>query len=233
MTNLVNKILTEGRYDSFSRKITNDVFYVIKLSKLEEDTMEYNLPEEISGEIFYKHESGIRFGVDVFIQRLNDVYYVINGEQEKVDFHVNTFIDNSDNIVVEITIDDDLEPKVYENLYYKISEDIRHEIEHYVQELGRKTKRFKERQQPLIQGTSNYESVYAHHMDPAEIEALVHGFYRRAKLEKKPLDVVMWDDLNSDIKLGHITQGQAEDLFKRWVNYARRRLPKAIYSNKI
>ncbi len=91
---------------------------------------------------------------------------------------------------------------------------------------------FHDREQSDIEFTAEYETTYQHHKDPSEVEALVHGFYRRAKLEKKPLDIIMWNDLNSDISKNLMTQEEAQDLFKTWINYARRRLPHAIYSTK-
>jgi hypothetical protein len=220
MINFSNQILIEGRYDSLTRKISNDIFYVVGKTKGIKGPLEVLLPEEISEDDSYIHESGIEISVVVQIQRMERLYY--GGEYR--DFHVHTFIDEDDFLVTEITIDSDKEPQSYEQLLYKINEDVRHEVEHYTQDIMI--------DKPSRGETSRMETTYLHHKDPSEVEALVHGFYRRAKMEKRPIDVIMWEDLNRDIDLGHITQEEAKDLFEKWVNYSRRRLPKAIYSNQ-
>ena len=114
--------------------------------------------------------------------------------------------------------------KYYEEMFYKINEDVRHEVEHYLQNI------FSDRQQPL-QDTADYETTFAHHMDPSEVEALVHGFYRRAKLEKRPLDEVMLEDIQKDIQDGNLTPDEGDTLLRIWVKYAVRNLPHAKYSN--
>jgi len=214
---LKKPLLTEGRYDSFSRKITTDIMDTIKTHEGEKGLYEYNLPNDDSEDV-YSHESGISFGVYVYLNKVQEIKY----GDKSYDFFINTFIDEDDEIVLEITIDVNSEPKSYEKIFYKISEDIRHEIEHYSQQI------FLDKSKPV--DSSNINSVFKHHLEPSEIEALVHGFYRRAKLEKKPLDVIMLDDLNKEIELGELTKRESEILLNTWVKYAKRRLPNAIYS---
>lgn len=221
MINFSKEILTEGRYDSLTRKISNDIFYIIKQTIENRDSLvEIELPYDLTGDVVYRHPSGIEVPVVLYVQGVDRLSY--GGESK--DYYVNTFIDGSDELVMEVSLDPEKEPQSYENLYYKINEDIRHEIEHFTQDW------FKDRPDRIE--SSNLETTYLHHKEPSEVSALTHGFYRRAKLEKRPLDEIMWEDLNHDIRSGYITQEEAEDLFKTWVNYARRRLPQAIYSNK-
>ena len=68
-------------------------------------------------------------------------------------------------------------------------------------------------------------------MDPSEVEALVHGFYRRAKLEKKPLDVVMLEDIQKDIIDGNLTPEEGDTLLQIWTKYAVNKLPKTQFTN--
>jgi hypothetical protein len=127
--------------------------------------------------------------------------------------------------VVEVIIDDTYGREHYEQMFYKISEDVRHEVEHYLQDI------FPDRQQPDIPNTADYETIFTHHMDPSEVEALVHGFYRRAKLEKRPLDEVMLEDIQKDIQDGNLTPDEGDTLLNTWVSYAIKNLPQAKYSN--
>jgi hypothetical protein len=215
--------LNEGRYDSFVRQITRDIFYHIKETEGELDTTTtFYLPEDD----FYYHESGIEFELVLEVMR---VYESIKNNKKELGFIVNTYIDTENSLVMQIIIDENYGEKVYEELFYKISEDIRHEIEHYVQEIDRKEKefgysekerRYKQREQPLIP-TAKYKTTFDHHKDPSEVEALVHGFSRRAKLEKKPLELIMRQDLDLEIDSGSLTEKEADILFTILKNKAK------------
>lgn len=216
-----SQILLEGRYDSFTKTIVNDLMSEIKGTELTKDSFFFDLPYDKTGEEYYTHESGLKINLELVVNRTNED--IIYGEKN-IPYYIKTYIADDDTLVIEMIIDNSYGQKYYEEIFYKLNEDVRHEIEHYLQNI------FTDRQQPLIPNTAEYESTYSHHMDPSEIEALVQGFYRRSKIEKKPLDVVMMDDLNKDIELGNLTQKESEDLLNKWINYARRRLPHAIYS---
>lgn len=237
MMSNITKIISEGRYDSFTRKIVKDIMLFIKKSENEfDDEIMFDLPHDLDGKSTYIHESGVEFEVSLNIYRTNDT--ISYGDDEKP-YHVNTYIDVDGILVVELILDETYGRTNYQQIFYKINEDIRHEIEHYVQAIDRlekeegkeeKERRFKDRQQPLRPDTSGYESTFEHHMDPAEVEALVHGFYRRAKLEKKPLDVIMMSDLKTEIKMGNLTEEEGFKLFEVFIKYAKRNLPHAVYS---
>lgn len=220
MINFYN-MLVEGRYDTLTRRIVNDIFNFIKESKGNKTPMTLYLPEDVNGKQFYQHESGVEFVLVLELQRIDRLSY----GGEKMDYYINSRIDEEDDLLIDIYIDTDKEPEVYEELIYKLNEDVRHEIEHYIQEL------FSDRPK-ITKSTAKMDDTYQHHKEPTEIPALVHGFYRRATQERKPLDVVMWEDLSKDIESGNLTQEEAKDLLRIWINYSRRRLPKAIYSTK-
>lgn len=212
----MKKRLIEGRYDSLTRRIVLDIFKFIKNGYLGSDLpMEFHLPKHINREESYTHESGLDFEVVLVLDRTNQL--------DEGGYVVNTFISYDDELVVNVFIDYDTGSEIYESLFYKISEDVRHEIEHYTQKL------FNDRQQPK-KDTATYDTTYEHHIDPSEIEALSHGFYYKAKKQKKPFDVVVWGDINSDVEKGNLTMDEAKDIFTRIISYARRRLPKAKYS---
>jgi len=218
------QILLEGRYDSFTRIISNDIFRSIKETEGEtEDVHNIDLPYDVNGEERYGHESGLGIEVDLMIQRTDNT--ILYGNRE-LPYHINTYVAVDDVVVMEVVIDETYGREFYEEMFYKINEDIRHELEHHLQDI------FDDRQQSNIPNTSDYETIFDHHVDPSEVEALVQGFYRRAKLEKKPLDVVMIDDLNKDIMDGNLTQEEFNTLLQTWITYARRRLPHAKFSNQ-
>lgn len=235
------QIIIEGRYDSFVRQVAKDVITHVKKTEGElENIVGIHLPEDINDEPFYEHESGVSFDLIVYVNRVNEPF-IINGKEVK--YSVNSFIDEDDSFVMEILINENYGSTIYEELFYKINEDIRHEIEHYIQLIDKiekidneqkgepeEQRRYRQRQQPEIEDTANYETTFLHHKDPSEVEALVRGFYRRAKLQKKPLDVIMQIELEREISLGDITEEEAKKLFSIWMKYAKRNLPNAKYT---
>jgi hypothetical protein len=220
------QILSEGRYDSFARMISKDIVKSVKETEGDtEHTHQIDLPYDITGEEEYTFnfkEKSLGIEVELFINRTEDVISVGHSE---VPYYINSYVSEDDNLVMEMVIDESYGRSYYEEMFYKISEDVRHEIEHYLQNI------FKDRQQPL-QDTADYNTTFAHHMDPSEVEALVHGFYRRAKLEKRPLDVVMLEDILKDIRDGNLTRGEGHTLLQTWTKYAVNKLPKVQFSNR-
>lgn len=221
-----SQILLEGRYDSFTRQIVNDIMYYIKYSEdYVDESINVDLPEESE---FYEHEIGLKINLELIINRVDGI--IIYGNK-KLPYHVNSYIAEDDFMVIEITIDNRTGRGYYQEIYYKLMEDVRHEIEHYIQYLGITDERFKEKPQPV--GSSSYETTYEHHSDPSEVEALVRGFYRRAKSERKPIDTIMWSVLNYEISHNNLTKQEADNLFNLWLKYSRRNLPDAIYSKNL
>jgi len=216
----MKNIIKEGRYDSFTRQIVKDIMEIINTSDSKLDT-DYELPYDINGEESYIHESGLDIELDL---RINKVEEPIKYGKKTIPFYVHTYIATDNVLVMDIVIDKTKGKKYYEQLFYKINEDIRHEIEHYTQE------KFDNKPKNNV-NTAEYSTTFEHHMDPTEISALVHGFYRRAKQEKKPLDQIMSDDIQKEIKDGNLTPEEGEDLMKVFIEYAKKNLTKAQYSS--
>jgi hypothetical protein len=129
-------------------------------------------------------------------------------------------------MLMTIFLNNNFSEKNYQKLFYKLQEVVRHEIEHFTQQ---GTYRIEDR--PIYKGnTVNLKTVYGHHKNVIEVPALVRGFYRRAKLERKDLDVIMREDLKDEVSKGSLTQKQADNLLKIWIDYAKKHLPKATYS---
>lgn len=224
-----SQLLFEGRYDTLTKSVVKDAMEYIK------DCEDCEIGEDWFELGLYTHNySGIEFEAELILE-LTDSGIMYGGEE--VPFHINTYVSTEDIVVIHLIIKQDQMEKQYQNIFFKLNEDVRHEIEHLVQDLSKQeiidkvnNPRFKNRQQPLVDRTADYETTYLHHKDPAEIEALVHGYYRKAKLQKLPLDVVMTNDLNNEVKYGNLTKDESEDLMKMFLKYSRRNLPDAKYS---
>jgi hypothetical protein len=226
MTKINKNILLEGRYDSFTRRISNDIMRSIKSTEnnSDDDTTFFELPYDESGGDNYTHESGLSIPVDLRVRRINDT--ILYGDKE-LPYYIKSYVSDDDFLVMEVIIDNTYGKNFYQEMFYKINEDIRHEMEHFLQDI------LPNRQKSNVPNTADYETVFDHHMDPSEVEALTHGFYRRAKLEKKPLDVVMMSDIEKDITDGNITTEEGDILLQTWLKYAFENLPHANYSDDI
>lgn len=208
-------IITEGRYDAITGKIVRDVMSVVKKSKgyPKGELMSLILPYALDGtEEYVIEHNGVEFSLELNIRRKEGKFKV---ESSK--------IDEEDVIEVNICLDPEYEEQHYQNLYYKLQEDVRHEMEHVLQDFG-----IGDRPDPVPE--TGEETTYEHHSKIDEIPAMVQGFYRRAKLQRRPIDDVIIEDLDNEIALNNITKKEAEYLFNLWMNYVKRRLPKAIYS---
>ena len=213
-----------GRYDSLTRRISNDIFSEIKKSEGKLGITRLELPWDIDQIPTYNHKSGLVIEVALVINRTKDT--ILYGNRE-LPYYVFTYLAEDDSIVVEVSLDELYGKSFYEDIIYKINEDIRHEIEHLLQEMG-----VGDRESLELKNSSNYETTFDHHKDRGEVAALVHGFYRRAKLEKKPIDTVMLEDLNKDILDGRITVEEGDKLLQLWLIYSINNLPKAQYTPK-
>lgn len=206
-------LLTEGRYDAITRKVVRDIMKVVNGSRIGD----FILPSDVSNEQDYEQE-GLSFNLELDIIETEDI--------EK--FEVRTAIADEDDeniMLMTIILGPKFNKQNLEALFYKLQEDVRHEIEHFTQ-MG--PDRIEDR--PIYKGnTANFKTVYGHHKNIIEIPALVRGFYRRAKIERKPIDEIMMDDLDTEIERGNLSKNTAQKLLTIWVDYAKKNLPHAIY----
>ena len=165
------QILLEGRYDSFTRIISKDIFRSIKETEGDTEDKHYiDLPYDVNGEERYGHESGLGIEVDLRIQRTDNT--IIYGNRE-LPYHINTYVATDDVLVMEVTIDETYGREFYEEMFYKINEDVRHELEHHLQNI------FDDRQQPIQDTTRASEDL----MTPSASKLiltyypLVHGLF--------------------------------------------------------
>ena len=128
------QILSEGKYDTFTKKIVNDIMSFIKETEGIVDNIQQT---ELSG--YYHEYSGIEFDLEVFVNRVDEdiTYNTHNDTKKEIPFYINTFIADDDFLIVEITINNNYGRKHYQEIYFKLNEDIRHELEHYVQNIDK------------------------------------------------------------------------------------------------
>jgi hypothetical protein len=208
-------LLTEGRYDAITRKAVRDIMKLVTTSSFGD----HDLPYDINNDEYEYQQENLGFSVELQIIKTKKVE----------DFFIDaaTSDNNEDETVmlIKILLNPNFDKQNLEKLFYKLQEIVRHEIEHFTQHGP-----FRIEDRPTYKGdTAQLKTVYGHHKNVIEVPALVHGFYRRAKLEKRPLDEIMMEDLDSEIEKGFLTKNQAEKLLSIWIDYAKKNLPAAIY----
>ncbi len=213
-------IIIEGKYDSATGKVVKDIMTVIKKTEgYPDDTFVHVLlPNDLDGTDMYEMDKAeISFNVEINV-----------GRDDTTDrFRIESFkVQEEDVMEFNILINRNEEPNVYEDMYMKLQEDVRHEMEHILQDYGRG-----DRPIPEL-GDHEDETTYQHHSRIEEVPARVQGYYRRAKKMRLPLDEIMTQDLDNEIEQGNLTKEEAEELLRIWMLYSKRRLPKAIYTNQ-
>lgn len=195
------KIIVEGRYDSITRKIVKDIMKVVK------DKTEYYENE------YTQHDLVIDIEVNLKEEEITTNWLVI------------AEITNDPQVmVVNITLGPKFNETDLESLFHKLQEVVRHEIEHFTQ-MGF----YRIEDRPKYKFKTVNLPTPKHYLNVVEIPALVRGFYRQAKIEKKSIDEIMIDDLDIEMNKGNLTEKQAKKILKTWISYSKQNLPAAIY----
>lgn len=178
-----------------TRKVVRHILKIIKEPDVEEEF--YQLPDYFSGIDGDMYE----FGELEFNVYLNVVEYDSLDEPFIVDAEMGG--DYDDEIYVTITIGPNFSTQDYEDLQMILNDYIRHEVEH------------------VIDSTEGGDvespdglSPYDYYMQPHEVRAQKAGFNRRAKLEKKPVEDIIYDYLEYRQKMDKLSDEEKSNLTK-------------------
>lgn len=168
-------VINEGRYDGITRQIVRDVLSIVKYQK----EGKYTLPEDIRDDMVYTFpQLQTEFSVELNLEVSDDVDTI------EVD---SDYYSDEDTISITIISNPNLDREILEELHYELNEIVRHELEHINQRERGDNIPKKEPKKPL-----------KYYSQKHELEAQIAGFIRRAKKERKPLEVVIrnWFDKN-------------------------------------
>ena len=144
-----------------------------------ENEGKYSLPEDIRDDMVYTFpQLQTEFSVELNLEVSDDVDTI------EVD---SDYYSDEDTISITIISNPNLDREILEELHYELNEIVRHELEHINQyERGDNIPK-KKPKKPL-----------KYYSQKHELEAQIAGFIRRAKKERKPLEVVIrnWFDKN-------------------------------------
>jgi hypothetical protein len=178
-----------------TRKVVRHILKIIKEPDVEEEF--YQLPDYFSGIDGDMYE----FGELEFNVYLNVVEYDSLDEPFIVDAEMGG--DYDDEIYVTITIGPNFSTQDYEDLQMILNDYIRHEVEHVIDAT----------EGGDIESPDDL-SPYDYYMQPHEVRAQKAGFNRRAKLEKKPVEDIIYDYLEYRQKMDKLSDEEKSNLTK-------------------
>lgn len=146
----------------------------------------------------------------------------------------NTIIDRGDlmlpEIVVTLIINPRMEPKLYKELEFRLTDILVHEINHTLQ-VGWNREPFKVRPSSHIDRQLAKKS-YQYFLLPDEIESMVKGAYNRSKKQSVPIDKIFDKYLYPFMMAGRMTNEQYLQVLKAWVNHALENYPDSDFSTE-
>ena len=133
---------------------------------------------------------------------------------EEDDFTVDAYMGGefNDTIYVDISLSPEFNEKYYESLYIVLSEYIRHEIEHVLQELDPERPDLPD--EDLTQKSLNL-TPFEYYTQDYELDAQKAGFERRAKMEDKSVEEVIRDYIEYRQHIDKLSNNEKQELISR------------------
>ena len=193
-------ILKEYKEDDYYNKLTTsivkDIMWSIKKTITDSDTKTIYLPEEINNELTYNNTP---VSVEVTISR---------NEELPEEFLVESFYSPDDDVIeLGLELNPLHEPNSYQKIYSFLIEYIRHELEHYIQNISGELP-------PPDEDLSNLE----YYLQPHEIPAQVKGLNLRAKKTKKSYEEVVKDSVTHSQQRYGLSDSEADQLYNKLVD---------------
>jgi len=226
----------EGKYDRITGISVDEIWKIIKITKVLYDLKTPNLNYDETGylekEIDYSFSNPVEYDLILKIKR--------DKVHRKEGFYIDGASDALEGtILIELIIDPDREPSCYNELNSFLQDTLRHEIEHLTHE---GYNRIEDRPDPEktmkirkalnranIKG--NFVNSYKYYLLEDELGPLVHGMYRKAKTDKKPITFIFNQFLTIMEEEGVINKEKKELIYNEWVKYAKKVLPAAKYES--
>lgn len=232
-----NQFVLESKYDLFSEKLAIEILNFIKagnsqkqlIKKLDLPSFPYFVLDSIitrSKEFDFSTSSAFRF---LPWEELNF---------KKVGFSVdsNSLISKSQAVDFEIKmkllvlLNPDAEPTCYENLYLKLLDTIRHELEHISQRV--ESDHRKDEFTELDKIRRDFENSYRYFLLPDEVPAMVSGMKLSASKRGVPLDLEFESYLKPMVSYGFISKSEFYTVMKAWLSFAISKFPNITISKK-
>jgi hypothetical protein len=123
-------------------------------------------------------------------------------------------------IKINILINPKTEPTCYMNLYFKLLDVVRHEIDHLLKPISDSQDRAKA------------ESSYLYFLLPDEISSMVSGMRLSSEKRGVPIDLEFSDYLNPILQSGFMSKLEFDKVMNAWIKFAVKHFPDATISKK-
>ena len=202
------QVMAEGRYDKLSNMISSEIFAAWKQGvDAGEDDVEFKKTYVGLGK---------QFDIEAILEQSWDT-----GKLEVKDTTGAGFDKKGDFILIDMDIDEELLPEMWEEISMTLKDIVRHEIEHLTHNIGGKTSnpakameddtKTRDRIRAKQLSISNYFKL------EKEVDANLQGLLFRAKKERKPFA----DVVNRYLDAQEITPKQKQQILTLW----RKRMP--------
>jgi hypothetical protein len=227
----------EGKYDKITGISVDEIWKIIKITR-------------VLNELKFDEESGISKDELGFVEKQIDYSFetplaydlILRIKREPVAFKEGFYIDGAssaedEEIMIELIIDPSREPQCYSRLNSYLQETVRHELEHLTH---KGYNRIEDRPDPektlkmreTINAASrkgSFVNTYKYYLLEDELPCLIHGMYRKAKTDKKPITTIFNEFLTLMEEEGFLTPKKRKLVYDTWVKYAKEKLPQAKY----
>ena len=183
--------------------VVKDIFEIVRLFEGGDEI--FMLPDYYSDIDGDEYEYGeLKFNLELNILENND----------EDNFSVDAYVggDFNDTIYVDIALSPDFNEKYYESLYVILSEYVRHEIEHVLQELDPERPDLPD--EDLTQKSLNL-TPFEYYTQDYELDAQKAGFERRAKMEDKSVEEVIRDYIEYRQHIDKLSDSEKQELISR------------------
>ena len=192
---LNESLITESKVDGAVRKVVKDILELIKFQR----NGEFVLPEDIRiQDETYKFSNLPEFTIELEVI-----------ESDVVDrFDVEcSYYKEEDVIAVDIVINPDVRYTVLYDIVGELNEQIRHEMEHMIQNVRGEELPDKEPKSPL-----------KYYSQPHEIGAQIAGFKRKAKITKQPYEKIVRNWFEENKHKHRLNPKQSEKIIQKLLN---------------
>lgn len=233
------QFIYESKYDSFAESVADSIMQVITSTNSEKGSVRNvkKVKEFSKPLIFSLILSIVRSPVFEPEKRKN--FKEVPWEKDnfkKYGFALdaNSYISNNDDfsndpeVEINMVINPKTEPTCYSELYFKLLDCVRHEVEHLLQKgdnsipshSGHSVKREK------------YLSSYKYFLLPDEMPAMVSGMRLSALKKGNPIDLEFENYLLPIKNSGLISEDEVKAVIKEWLKFTIRHFPETKISTK-
>ena len=219
--NFNDELILES-FDQFVGFATKELMNFIKLSKIKYDKNNNKQIQKLIKQYTYP----LKLTLKITIARGNDIEDMeFAGESKE-------YYNGRSSLKINIFMNPNDEPEIYNELTGRIKGIIHHELEHKTQEGINRIKdrpRLTDDEQLLYYKALINNNFFEYFTNKLEIPAYAKQMYSVAKFYKRTIDDIIDNYLTGAIESGRINEQEKEKIKKIWIDEIKRKYPKAKF----